>query len=257
MAHVNLKGILGTLIAAQVGKAITRGGAGAAGGAGGIAGTLSRTLGGSAGTALAGALASMILGSKKGRAVGGSLGKLGGLAVIGSLAWNAYQDWQAKQAQAAPQPGGQAQPAPRPASFGDVAEPPRGSPLAPEGEEAEEELSRVFIRAMIAAAKADGHIDAAERQAIGGELQKLPLGDADRVFVEQEVAAPLDVERVARGAAGNTQLGTAIYAASLLAITVDTDAERAYLAELARKLALAPDLVRSLHAKVEEAAPVA
>lgn len=70
-----------------------------------------------------------------------------------------------------------------------------------------------------------------------------------------EVQAPLDIERVAVGA-GNPQLATAVYAASLLAITVDTDAERTYLAALAQRLRLDPALVATLHTKVDEAAPV-
>lgn len=266
MAHVNLKGMLGALIAAQVGKAMTGGGSR---GGGGMLDGLTRTLGGGAGTAIAGTLGSLILGSKRGRSLGGGMGKLGGLAVVGSLAWQAYQAWQANQAQAqagAPRPaGGTPLQTARPASFLDKTAspfgqigselPPQGSPLAPETEEAEEELSRVFIRAMIAAAKADGHIDAAEEAAIGGELQKLPLGEADRAFVMAEVQAPLDIERVAVGA-GNPQLATAVYAASLLAITVDTDAERTYLAALAQRLRLDPALVATLHTKVDEAAPV-
>jgi uncharacterized membrane protein YebE (DUF533 family) len=266
---LNIKGLLGALIASQVTKAMTRGGPrGSGGGGGALLDGLSRTLGGGEGTAIAGTLGSLILGSKRGRSVGGGMGKLGGLAVVGSLAWNAYQAWQSQQSQAGtatrPSPGGTPLPAGRPASFLDAganpfgqpagAVPPQGSPLAPDTESGEEELSRVFIRAMIAAAKADGHIDAAEEAAIGGELQKLPLEEADRAFVMAEVQAPLDIDRVARGA-DSPELAAAVYTASLLAITVDTDAERSYLAALAERLRLDPGLVSTLHAKVDEAAP--
>ncbi|TDR87969.1 tellurite resistance TerB family protein [Enterovirga rhinocerotis] len=255
---MNITDLLGTLIANQVGKAGTRGGA-QGGTSGGVLGDLTRVLGSRAGTAIAGTLAGMVFGSKKGRKAGGSLAKLGGLAVVGSLAWQAYQDWQAKQGQAA-QPAGGSQPRPATANgpFGAPAteEPPAGSPLAPTSSDAEEELSRVLIRAMIAAAKADGGIDATEQAALATELQKMQLTQEDGAFVLAELSAPLDVARVAEGARG-PEIAAAIYAASLLAITVDTAAERDYLAALAARLKLDPALVASLHAKVDAEAPIA
>ena len=47
-----------------------------------------------------------------------------------------------------------------------------------------------------------------------------------------------------------------LYAASLGAIAVDTPAEQAYLAMLARKLALPPGLVQELHAAAGAPAPM-
>lgn len=259
---MNVKGILEALITAQIGKTI--GGAGARAGAGGVIGGLSRMLATRAGSAVAGILVSMVLGGKGGR--GASIGRLGGLAAIGALAWQAYQSWQAEQGKAAPQAGEPrptgSQPAPRPATFGSAGGmpselPPAGSPLAPETEEGEEELSRILMRAMISAAKADGHIDETEGAAIAAEVGKLDLSQADRDFLTAELNAPLDVTRVARGVVGNPQLATAVYAASQLAITVDTDAERAYLAELAKKLELDPALVSNLQRRIADGAPAA
>lgn len=245
--HVNVKGLLEALIAAQVQKTVA--GKVASSGAGGIIGGLSRMLATRAGSAIAGVLVSTVLNSKGGKGLGGSLGRLGGLAAIGTLAWQAYQSWQSQQP-----PGGQPQPGARPSPVAAPEAPPPGSPLAPETEEGEEELSRILIRAMIAAAKADGHIDEKEGAAIGVELGKMELAEADRAFVMAEIEAPLDVARVARGVAGNPQLATAVYAASLLAITVDTAAERDYLASLAQRLDLDPALVASLREKIQQGA---
>ena len=255
---MNVKGLLEILLATQLQKVIAKG-ATRAGAGGGLAGGLASALGSRAGSAIAAMLASMVLGSKGGRALGGKLGRLGGLAAIGALAWQAYQEWQSKQA---PRPAGGAGTPARRASFLETegtpfGPPPAGSPLAPSGEAEEDELSRILVRAMIAAAKADGHIDETEAAAIGRELQALPLSEADRAFVAAELDLPPDVDRVARGVAGNPQLTTAVYAASLLAITVDAPEERDYLAALARRLELPPDLVATLHAKVDEAAPAA
>ncbi|NNM71051.1 tellurite resistance TerB family protein [Enterovirga aerilata] len=267
------KRLLGQLIASQVGRSLGQHGRGYdrghGGGFGGHGGgspldSLARQLGGGGSGALAGGLASILLGSKKGRKLGGSAAKLGGLALIGSLAYRAYQDWQAGQgARAAgmgpgsarggfiPQPGQSPWGQPAQAAAG-LAPPPPGTPFNPAGEEEQQDLSRALLRAMIAAAKADGHIDAAEQANIFGAMDKLDLDSDDKAFVMDELRAPLDVDAVARGAR-NPEEAAEIYAASLLAIDVDNAAERGYLAMLAARLKLDDALVQHLHRTVEEA----
>ena len=53
------------------------------------------------GAAVGGALA-LLLGSKRGRSFGGKALKVGTVAALGTLAWRAYNDWQAKQQANAP-----------------------------------------------------------------------------------------------------------------------------------------------------------
>ena len=105
---------------------------------------------------------------------------------------------------------------------------------------------------MIAAAKADGHVDAAEQANIFAAMDKLDLDRDDKAFVMDELRAPLDVDAVAREAR-NPEQAAEIYTASLLAIDVDHPAERGYLAMLAARLNLDDALVQHLHATVEEA----
>ena len=100
---------------------------------------------------------------------------------------------------------------------------------------------------MIAAAKADGHVTLEEQRRIAGQLEALQIGDEHRVFIEDELAKPLDIDAVAAGASGPEQAAE-IYAASLLAIDHDGAAERGYLAMLAARLKLDPGLVQHLHA---------
>ena len=50
-----------------------------------------------------------------------------------------------------------------------------------------------------------------------------------------------------RGQVQAPDLAAQVYAASLLAIEVDTDAERAYLARLAQSLALPPAAIAHIH----------
>ncbi len=110
----------------------------------------------------AGALAAVLLGTKPGRNVAGAAIKLGGLAAIGSLAYRAYQNYQnGKNPQDTPV-SAEPELLPPPADTG------FHPSQAPQGES---EFALVLVRAMIAAAKADGRIDDEERQKIAGRLR--------------------------------------------------------------------------------------
>jgi uncharacterized membrane protein YebE (DUF533 family) len=199
---------------------------------------------GAGGGALAGGLAAILLGSKTGREIGGEALKLGGMAAVGALAYKAYRDWQAgKEAPAAPpaQPSVPMLPAPS------------GTPFNPSTESGQQKLARHLLRAMIAAAKADGHIDAQEQTRIFAEMDKLPLAADDKAFVMDELRAKLDIDAVA-GAAETPEEAAEIYTASLLAIDVDNAAERGYLAMLAARLKLDDALVAHLQQTVAAAA---
>ena len=125
----------------------------------------------------------------------------------------------------------------------------RGTPFQPASPADEQAVSRALLTAMIAAAKADGHIDAAEQARIFGEMDRHALEADDKAFLMDALRAPLDVEAVAR-LARTPEEAAEIYAASLMAIDVDTPQERAYLDHLARRLGLDPGLVRHLDATV-------
>ncbi|TAJ92037.1 MAG: tellurite resistance TerB family protein [Reyranella sp.] len=198
---------------------------------------------GAGGGALAGSLAALLMGSKTGRKIGGEALKLGGMAAVGALAYKAYNDWQAGQAA----PVTQAPQAPVP-----MLPAPSGTPFNPSTEAGQQTLARHLLRAMIAAAKADGHVDAQEQARIFAEMDKLPLGADDKAFVMDELRAKLDVDAVA-GAAATPEEAAEIYTASLLAIDIDNAAERGYLAMLAARLKLDDALVAHLHGSVASA----
>lgn len=203
----------------------------------GVAGT-AQSYGGLAQGAMVAGVLGLLLGTRTGRRIGAGALKLGGLAAVTALAYKAYQSWQAG---AAPQTS---------LSDQDLAPPPADSAFAPGNESTAQETSVTLLRAMISAAKADGHIDSAERAAIFGELEKLGLDAQDQQWIEREMTAPLDIDGLA-AAAQTPELATAIYTASLMAITTDTAAERGYLALLAARLDLAPELVAHLDATVK------
>ncbi|MEH7827546.1 DUF533 domain-containing protein [Gemmobacter denitrificans] len=114
-----------------------------------------------------------------------------------------------------------------------------------------EENARLMIRAMIQAAKADGTIDAAERETILSHLKD--ASDEEIAFVQAELDGPMDLAGLANGVADSAK--GQVYAASLMVISVDTDAERSYLAGLARALGLDSATVAKLHADMGKPAP--
>ncbi len=212
------------------------------GGLGDIAGGLGNVLsGGIGGGAVAGGLAALLMGSKSGRKMAGTALQVGGMAVVGALAYKAYRDWQSGKTVT--------QSTVPPAGAATLPPPPADTPFLPAQEAEQQSLSRHLLRAMIAAAKADGHIDAKEQAAIFSEMDKLPLDRDDKAFVMDELRKPLDVDAVAR-AAGAPEEAASIYTASLLAIDIDNPSERAYLGLLAARLNLDDALVKHLHATV-------
>ncbi len=230
---------LGGLLSGRTSGGVTGGGAGGIGDMlGGLAG------GGFGKGAMVGGLAGLLLGGgKKPRKLAGSALTYGGLAVAGALAYKAWQDWQAGQA-----PGASAaQTAP---GQDPLPPPPADTPFSPATAESEQRMGLALVRAMIAAAKADGHIDAEEQKRIFGQIEQADLDGEAKAFVLDELARPLDIDAVA-AAATSPEEAAEIYAASLMAIDPDDPAERGYLAMLAGRLKLDPALVEHLHANVK------
>src|SRR5690606_28015088 len=109
----------------------------------------------------AGALVAVLLGTGTGRKVTGSALKIGGLAAVAGLAYKAYQNYQSGR-----QPG--AEPT---SSEPGLLPPPSDTPFDPaQAPQGETEFALVLVRAMIAAARADGHIDDGERARIADKL---------------------------------------------------------------------------------------
>lgn len=104
----------------------------------------------------------------------------------------------------------------------------------------------LLLRAMIAAANADGEIDTAERGAILSRLEEAGMSGEERAFILEELENPASIDSILPKI-GSPELASQVYAVSLLAIEVDTKAERDYLAYLRMRLDLNPDAVSELH----------
>ncbi|MES2838738.1 tellurite resistance TerB family protein [Hydrogenophaga sp.] len=182
----------------------------------------------------AGGLLGMLLGSKRSRSMGGSALKVGSAAALGAAAFKAYTYWQSQQ---------EPQKAP-PASPARALHPEPGAGL--KGEEVQ---SQAVLKAMIAAAKSDGHLDERERGLIHDELERIDADPPLRQWMEDELRKPLDPAEVA-SAASTHELGAEMYLASLLMADDTSFMERAYLDELARQLRLAPTLKAELERSI-------
>ena len=111
------------------------------------------------------------------------------------------------------------------------------------------DVATLTVRAMINAAKADGRIDEKESERLVGKLREDGVTDEEQRFVMEEIRKPMDTEGLVR-AVPNQQVAAQIYIASLMAIEVDTDAERRYMQELADKLGLNRQVTAYLHQTV-------
>ena len=189
--------------------------------------------------AIAGGLLAVLMSGNARRLVGTGV-EVGGAALIGGLALQAFSNWQAgKTAQAAPvQPG---LPIALPMA--------NGTAFLPSDPAAAENLATKMLQAMVAATKADGVVTAQERAAIDAQLANLGFGPEAQAMIATELAAPLDPDRIA-ALASSPEEAAGLYTASLLVVNRNGAAEKGYLALLAARLNLDAGLVAHLEASV-------
>lgn len=197
---------------------------------GNIADQLSSFVSGKGGAALAGGALGLLIGNKSGRKIGGKVLTYGGLAVLGTLAYKAYQNYQAQATLPGQQP---AQPL----------------ELLPD-KDAETHCKAILV-ALIAAAKADGHIDDREKQLIDQEVAKFTTTESLRQWLGRELQKPLDPAEVAKSATSET-IASEMYLASLLAVDAQNFMEKSYLDELARQMNLPSGLKSELIQQVQQ-----
>lgn len=197
------------------------GGAGGGGGLGGLMGALG---GGGAGTGSGGGLGGL-LGALGGG--GAAAGGLGGL--LGALAGGATEE----------KPS---------ASFGEVLNSSFGqnnaAPIPPSP--AQEVAAALMLRAMIQAAKSDGKLDEAEKEKLLGKLGDVSREEMD--FVQNEMQSPVDIEGLANQVPQG--LEAQVYAMSVMAIDLDSQAEAQYLDGFAKALRLPSQAVNDIHGQL-------
>jgi len=200
-------------------------------------------LGGLAGGALSGAL----LSDKKARKAAGTALKIGGVAALGAIAWKAYQGYQANRAAAAA-PGSAATPARPDPVWQDIPE----RRFAVSAEDAGSGSTAVLlVQAMIAAACADGHLDAAERARIMDRTGALGLAPDEKALVVDALQAPLTLTELC-GRVDSPELALEVYLSSALAVDRSRREAALYLDALAYRLGLPRELVEQVHRGLEQ-----
>jgi len=189
-----------------------------------------------------GAIVAVLLGTGAGRALGGSALRLGGMATIAGLG---YQAWKNYQAGKDPSAGGAVEEP-------ELLPPPSDSAFSAEPAAVKDDFALSLVRVMIAAARADGHVDDVERARIHDKLALSGLGQDAMDFLDDELAKPVDMDGIVASASSEAQK-VEMFTAARLAIEPDSRAERGFLDLLAGRLGLAGPLVDHIEATVAAA----
>ncbi|MEO0411468.1 MAG: tellurite resistance TerB family protein [Pseudomonadota bacterium] len=182
-----------------------------------------------------GAAATLALNMLMGRDASGFANKavkMGGVAALGSIAMKAFQSWQQAQ-------GSQAQ--------GIAAISPAVHELP---EDTAEARAEALLCAMVAAAKADEHIDAQEEARLTRAFTQSGMDTSAQQFFVRELRQPLNAARIA-AMADDLETGAEIYAVTLLVVDDMNAAERAYLGDLKDKLGLPSELAATIEADLK------
>ena len=181
------------------------------------------TLKGFGGGVAATGLLSLLMGKK---GFGSNALQMGSMAALGALAYNAWKNYQ----------GGQA--APASAAQGQFI------PAEERSQAQTAQASELTIKAMIAAAAADGRIDTAESSAI---LAQIGTENAEaRAWLEQQIHNPPTPQSLAAEVGNDPALAAEIYLASRIVCGDLERKEIVYLHELAEALHLDDALVEKL-----------
>ncbi len=214
-------------------------------------GVVSGLAGGLAGTALAGALT-----GKKGRKLAGGALKVGAVAAVGGLAYTAYKRYRnnGQATGTGQEPAATAQPAAA------AALPPAGAQQRWGDIDADRFAAAIednggsggllLLRAMIAAAYSDGHIDSDEQNRIFAEVERMQLSNEEKALLFDELRNPLSMQDLIK-AVPSQEAAVEVYAASLVAIDETTADGQLYLRSLAAALSLPNELVVSMYEQAE------
>ncbi len=188
-----------------------------------------------------GLLGAGVLGALLGKTVSKDVMKNAALVGIGAVAWNFYQKWSQTRAQQAEPPvsGGWGEPQASPWQ----SQTPMVMQLDP--------TAMLVMRAMIFAARADGNVDALERQRIDTILQNMLQGQDVSAHISALEAEMIEPRRIAADVQSAEQ-GEDIYRLSCVVIDIDHFMERGYLDALASALGISAERRAELEADASQ-----
>lgn len=185
---------------------------------------------------LGGGAMGMLVGSKRGRSMGGKALKYGAIAGVGMLAWKAWQSSQAAKE----------------GSAGSAQSAAEGERVEVLSGEYQERRSLELLQAMIMAARADGHIDEQEQRLITEQIDALGADQEMHNWVAQQLKAPLDAQALAREA-DSPQAAREMYLISVAVTDDQNPMERAWLDQLASALNLPKEMTAELERQAQQA----
>lgn len=195
--------------------------------------------GGLIGGAAAGGIVALLLGNKSARKFTGKAAKYGGAAVLGGLTYKAFQSWQQNNAG---QTNG--------TTSNGITTPDQSAFVSSDVMQPAFELT--LIKAMIAAARADGHIDQVEQQRIFNAVEEMDLPNEIKGMMFDLLQQEITVEELIQGV-DKLEQKSELYLASCLAINPDHPSETAHLDQLAAALALPQGLTHELQWQAQKA----
>jgi uncharacterized membrane protein YebE (DUF533 family) len=182
----------------------------------------------------AGGLGAAVLGTRAGRSLASSAVKVGALALIGGLAYKAYENYSQGRPLISPGPAALVD-APAPAGTGF------------EPQTITNDSALLYIRAMIAAAAADGRIDEKEQEKILGGLKQAGVEQGAHDFLMQEINNPASIDDLA-AACKTGEEAVQVFTAARIAVDLDNEAENEFLLALATKLGIDGKLAQHIDA---------
>lgn len=185
--------------------------------------------------AATGGMMGLLLGSKSGRKFLESAATYGGIAVVGGLAYKALKEWQASKQVGSSRSNGAPQGA---IDYSRIPDEFRGQGKS-------SQLEFALISAMIAAANADGRLDATEQRRIFETLEKSPLSPEERSRIFSSFDSVPSVEQLA-GMVTSMEHKAEMYVASCIASNQNDSKVSEYLGRLARALNLPNELTNQL-----------
>lgn len=192
------------------------------------------------GGAAAGGIMALLVSNKSARKFAGTAAGYGGAAILGGLAYKALKSWQHTS---------------RDQAANDIST--RYAIKATHDQyTSSKTLSPNFelklIKAMIAAANVDGHIDQDEQQRIFQAIEEMDVSMEIKAQVLTLLRQPISVDEIAQGVVDMTQKSE-LYLVSCLAINPDHPSEQVHLDRLAQALKLPEGLTDELNQQAQQA----
>lgn len=206
-----------------------------------LSGFADKIPGGLMGGAAAGGIMALLVGNKSARKFAGKAATYGGAAVLGGLALKAFQNYKSNSS------AGATAVAPNPGAVN-----PQDLNQLTHGETLPVSFELSLIKAMIAAAKSDGHMDHIEQKKIFDAISSSGLSSEEKSIVFDCFQRDIPMHELIPEQ-GSLEMSSEIYLASYLVIEPDQVQERYHLSQLAQALGLPDNLVTQLENEARQA----